>query len=267
VLPEGLRREGPRREVLRLQAERRGPLMERHSVQAELPCPEHPEAARLDVPAGPHRERPGCPSAAVAPMASVARLLAAGPQVVRLLAERRSEPAEPGVPAAPRREAQRVSAAQPQAALAAWGAEVPAARGAERDAAAEPRQVAGPGAAALPPEEAVERDAAAAQPQAVERDVAVAARPQAAVRTAAEVAPRQAAARVVVAAEPRPGALAVPVSEGLQREAPDEAQVARPSAAAWAAPLCLPCLRAGRPAPSARAQPAHARGRLRTAQP
>jgi hypothetical protein len=54
-----------------------------------------------------------------------------------------------------------VSAAQPQAALAASGVEVPAARQ-ERDAAAEPRQVAGSGAEVLLPEEAVERDAAVA---------------------------------------------------------------------------------------------------------
>jgi hypothetical protein len=103
VLPEGLRRE-----VLRLRAERRVPLMERRSVQAELPCPEQPEAARLAVPVGPHWECSACPSAAVAPMALASRLpAAAGPQVVRLPAEQvalRSEPEEPGVAAAPRRE-------------------------------------------------------------------------------------------------------------------------------------------------------------------
>jgi hypothetical protein len=246
VLPEGLRRE-----VLRLRAERRGPLTERHSGQAELPRPEHREAARLGVPAGPHRECPARPSAAVAPMASASRLPAAGPQVVRLPAEQgalRSEPEQPGVPAAPRREAQRVSAAQPQAALAASGAGAPAAREAERDAAAEPRQVAGSGAAVLLPEEAVARDAAvAAQPQAVERDVAAAAQPQGA------------------AAERRPGAVrpVAPDAEGLHREAPD-VPAARPSAAAWAAP---PCLQAARPAPSAEARSAHASKDLRIAQP
>jgi hypothetical protein len=190
-------------------------------------------------------------------MVSVARQLAAGPQVVRLTAERRSEPAEPGVPAVARREVLRVSAAQPQAALAASGAGVPAAPGAERDAAAEPRQVAGSGAAVLPPEEAAERDAAvAAQPQAVERDVAAAAQPQAAAR--------------VAAAERRPEAArpVAPDAAGLHREAPD-ALAARPSAAAWAAPPCLQaaCLQAGRPGPSQQVRSAHARKDLRIARP
>jgi hypothetical protein len=225
--PEGLLPEGLRRAVLRLRAERRAPLRERHSVQAELPCPEHPEAARPGVPAGPHRECPAYPSAAVVPMALASRLPAAGPQVVRLTAEQvalRSEPEEQGVLAEPRREAQRVPAAQPQAAqaaVAASGAGVPAARAAVWDAAAEPRQVA------------VEQDAAvAAQPQAVERDVAAAAQPQGAAR--------------VAAAERRPGAVrpVAPDAEGLQRGAPD-VPAARPSAAAWAAP---PCPQAARPA-------------------
>jgi hypothetical protein len=201
-------------------------------------------------------------------MALASRLPAAEPRVVRLTAEQvvlRSEPEQQGVLAVPRREAQRVSAAQPQAALAASGVEVPAARQAERDAAAEPRQVAGSGAAVLLPEEAAERDAAvAAQPQAaarvaavllpeegVERDVAVAAQPQGAAR--------------VAAAEPRPGAVrpAAPDAEGLQREAPD-APAARPSAVAWAA---LPCLQAARPAPSPQVRSAHASKDLRIAQP
>jgi hypothetical protein len=242
VLPEGLRRE-----VLRLQAERGVPLVERHSGRAELPCPDHPEAARLGVPGGPHQECPGRLSAAVAPMAMALWLAAAGPQVVRLPAEQgalRSEPEEPGVPAAPRREAQRVAAAQPQAAqaaragLAASGAEVPAARRAARDVAAEPRQVAGSDAAVLPREEAVERDAVAAQPQAAARVAAAERRPEAA----------------------RPVA---PDAEGLHREVPD-APAARPSAAAWAAP---PCLQAARPAPSPQAGSAHARKELRIAQP
>jgi hypothetical protein len=234
VLPEGLRRE-----ELRLQAERRVPPRERRSVQAESPCPEHPEAARLGVPAGPHRACPAYPSAAVAPMA-VALLLAAWPQVVRLPAELRSEPEERGVPAAPRREAQRVSAAQPQAALAASGAGVAGARGAERDAAAEPRQVAGSGAAVRLPAEAVERDAAVRPPE-------------------------EAVERAVAAAERRPGAVrpAAPDAEGLQREVPD-APAARPSAVAWAAP---PCLQAARPAPSPRVRSAHASKDLRIAQP
>jgi hypothetical protein len=268
VLPEGLRRE-----VLRLQAERRVPLMERRSVQAELPCPEYPEAARPGVPAGPHRERPACPSAAVAPMVLASRLPAAEPQVVRLMAAQavlRSEPEEQGVLAVPRREAQRVPAPQPQAALAASGAAVPAARGAERDAAAEPRQVAGSGAAVLPPEEAVERDAAvAAQPQAAARVVAVLLPEEVAERDVAVAAQPQAGAWVA-AAERRPGAVrpgaaqpVAPGAEGLHREAPD-VPAARLSAAAWAAP---PCLQAARPAPSPQVRSAHARKDLRIAQP
>ncbi|MEA2885942.1 MAG: hypothetical protein QOD11_302 [Bradyrhizobium sp.] len=242
-------------------------------MQPALP---HPEWARPGVPAGPHRECPACPSAAVAPTASASQLPAAGPQVVRLPAEQaalRSEPEVPGVPAAPRREAQRVSATQPQAAQAASGAAVPVARGAERDAAAEPRQVAGSGAAVLPPEEAVERDAAvAAQPQAVERDVAVLLPEEGAERDVAAAAQPQGAARVAaagrpqaVAAELRPGAArpVAPGAEGLHREAPD-VRAARPSAAAWAAP---PCLQAARPAPSPQVRSAHARKDLRIAQP
>jgi hypothetical protein len=197
-------------------------------------------------------------------MASASRPPAAGPQVVRLPAEQealRSEPEQPGVPAVPRREAQRVSAAQPQAALAASGAEVPAARGAERDAAAEPRQVAGSGAAVLLPEEAVARDAAvAAQPQAVEPGGAVLLPEEAVERDVAAAAQPQGAA-----AERRPGAVrpVAPDAEGLHREAPD-VPAARPSAAAWAAP---PCLQAARPAPSPQARSAHAKKDLRIAQP
>jgi hypothetical protein len=185
-------------------------------------------------------------------MALASQLPAAGPQVVRLPAGLRSEPEEPGVPAAARREARRVSAAQPQAALAAWGAGVPAAQGAERDAAAELRQVAGSGAAVLLPEEGAERDVAVLPPEeAVERDAAAAAQPQGAAR--------------VAAAERRPGAVrpVAPDAEGLQREAPD-APAARPSVAAWAA---APCLRAARPAPPPQVRSAHARKDLRIARP
>ncbi len=50
----------------RAEAERLVPLMERHSVQVELPCLEHPETARPGVQAGPHRECPARPSVAAA---------------------------------------------------------------------------------------------------------------------------------------------------------------------------------------------------------
>jgi hypothetical protein len=86
------------------EAERRVPLMERHSVQAELPYPEHPEAARPGVPAGPRRECPACPSAAVVPMALASRLPAAEVPLTAGQVVLRSEPEEQDVPAAPRPE-------------------------------------------------------------------------------------------------------------------------------------------------------------------
>ena len=244
VLPEGLRRE-----VLRLQAERRVPLMERHSVQAELPCPEHPEVARPGVPAGPHRECPARPSAAVAPMALASRLPAAEAQVVPLrgAVALRSEPEEQGVPAAPRREAQRVAAAQPQAAqaeLAASGAGLqPRAREAVWDAAVEPQQVAGSGAAARRREAvAVQRRAAGPASAAVRLRGAEVAAPD------AEEAPRRGAEA------------GVPDAVVAQRQVGQGGAQGVPLlAAAWAG---LPSIRlqGGRLAPSARARSAHARG-------
>jgi hypothetical protein len=266
VLPEGLPREGLRREVLRLQAERRVPLMERHSGQAELPCPEHPEAARPGVPAGPHRERPACPSAAVAPMALASGPPAAEPQVVPLTAEQvvlRSEPEEQGVLAAPRREVPRASAAQPQAVraeLAVSGEGVvlqPAARVAGWDAAAEPRQVAGSGAAVLLPVAA----------EAEEQDVVAAVQRQAAGPASAAVRLREAEVAAPDAEEARlRGALAgvLAAAEVPQRVARDEGVLLL--AAAWAE-LPSTRLQGARLAPSAWAPSAHARGGLRTAQP
>jgi hypothetical protein len=94
--------------------------------------------------------------------------------------------------------------------------------------AAEPRQAAGAlrvGAAAVP-QPVAEQAAAGAQRQAAERDVAAALQPEAA-----------------------------PVAAVLQRAARGEPPAVRPSAAAWAAPLCLP---AGRPGPSPAARFARA---------
>jgi hypothetical protein len=169
---------------------------------------------------------------------------------------RRSEPAEPGAVAEPRREVPRVSAVQPQAAragLAASGVVVPPLEGrvAGWDAAAEPRQVAVSDAAVLRPEEAAaEQGVAGVQPreEAAERDVAVL---------------PQVAAQGAVAAGRRPGA--VPVSEVLRRAARDEPQEVLPSAAALAA--AHPCLRALQLAPSPLVRSARARADLRIAQP
>jgi hypothetical protein len=98
-----------------------------------------------------------------------------------------------------------------------------------------------------------------------ERDGAAAAARQPAAGRAAAGVQRQAAAvqDVVAAAEPQrevaPGAAGV-----LMREARGEALAARPSAAAWAAPLCL---QAARLAPSARTRFARATEGRRIALP
>jgi hypothetical protein len=143
---------------------------------------------------------------------------------------------------------------------AAWCAALP---GASPDEAAEGvRQPEVPAVAEEPRQVAAAvRDEAAAVPQpAAERAAAVALR-QAAVRVAAEVQ-RQAAVQAA-AAERQPEA-APDVAGVLLRGARGEPLAARPSAAAWAAPLCL---QVARLAPSAAARFARAMRGLRIALP
>jgi hypothetical protein len=238
--------EGPRRVRLpeRVPVVQPGLLMELRSARPVALRRERAQAARSAVPAGPHRglETPARPAR---PSAVVARTVGLRLAVLRQEALRPAEPAVQAGEAEPQQEVQPASAARPRAArveLAVSGA------GALRpeavavwDAAAGPQ----PGAAAV-------WDAAAGpQPGAAAvQGVAVAALPQAAV------------ARAAVGAARRPGA--APVSEVLRRAGRDEAEPLL--AAAWAA---LPSTRpAGeRLAPSTPARSAHARGRLRTAQP
>jgi hypothetical protein len=239
------------RAVPRAEAARRVPLMERHSVQVELPGLERPETARPGVPAGPHRECPARPSAAAArKVRALQGTEEAGAVVAQHLAqaERLVPPALQAAVAAAVREAQQVlpaSTAQPRA--------VPG-------EVAAPDVVVGPQSAAESAGAARRREAAAVQ------DVAA--------------VQRRAAGPASVAVRPRAAEVAVPDAEeaprrGAEAEVPDAAVVLRPgarggaqgvllSAAASAAPLCP---QAARPAPSARAQSAHARGGLRTAQP
>jgi hypothetical protein len=262
--------------VLRPEVERMVPLMELRLVQPAVPCPV-PAAARQGVPVGPHRGCPAHPSAAVArrvwarelalplPAELAVAQLPAEPMVVARptaepVAGRLESAAVQDVAAGPRREVQRASAAQPRAAraeLVASGAGVlqPAVREAVWDAAAEPQPAAASAAGVRQPEAgAVVLDAAEAalQQAAVVPDVAAAALRQAAAVVRAAVAAvrlREEAARDEAVA-PR-------------REAPGAA--ARPSAAAWAAPLCRPCLRAARLAPSPKARFAPAREEQRIA--
>jgi hypothetical protein len=242
--------EEPPREVFRPRGERRVPLMERHSVQAELPCPELPEAARPGVLAGPHREYPARPSAAAArkvraPQATegaeamVAQRLA---QAARLV-----PPALQAAVAAAVREAQQVpraSAVQPTAA--------------PEEAAARDEVVV--------PQPAVESAGVARQREAAVQDVAAVQR-RAAGPASVAVRPRAAEVAVPDAEEaPRRGAEAEVQDAAVRRPGARDAQGARLSAAAWAG---LPSIRCpeDRLAPSASARSVNARGCLQAAQP
>jgi hypothetical protein len=217
--------------------------MERHSVQAELPRPEHPEAARLDVPAGFRREHlkaryPARPSAAAARKVRAPRAT----EEAEAMAAQRLAQAERLVP--------------------------PALQAAVRGA----QQALGVVAAQLP-EAAAVRDAAAGPQPAAESAGAARRREAAAVQGAAEVAQRRAgpASEAVlpqVAEVPAAVAARLRVAEALDAGALRPAArdgAARPSAAAWAGLPSTRC-RGDRPAPSAPAQSAHAGGCLRTAQ-
>jgi hypothetical protein len=249
LLPEGLLPEVLRREAVPIVMVRPGLALRQ----------EQAEAARRAVPAdsrrGAEAQHPARPSAAVARRAraqqlAVPRPAESRPVVVRPVGLRLAEPAGQAAvagEAGEARQAQSASAAQPQAARAEL---------AVSDAGA-PQPAAVSGAAVRPPEEgAGVLDVAAAPPQAAVR-AAVAAR----LRVA------QAAARAaVVAVRPRVAQGEVLVAAGVPRQAGRAALAVQPSAAAWAAPPSTR-FRGDRLAPSARARSAHARGRLRTAQP
>jgi hypothetical protein len=239
-----------------------GPLMALRLARPEA-RQERAEAARPAVPAGSHRglempaRHPARPSAAVArkaqvPQSAVPRV--AEPVVVwRPVALRLAAPtAQAAVAEAlvePQQEVPPALAAQPRAARAELAV----------SGAAAPQPAAGSVAAVRLPEEgaAALDEAEAAQPRAAVRDAVVAARRRVA----------QAAVRDAAGARRRGAQVAAPdAEEAPRREARDAAQGVLLSAAAWAA---LPSIRCqeGRLAPSARARFAHARARLRTAQP
>jgi hypothetical protein len=259
LLPKGVRREVLLPEAVPMVQP--GPLMALRRERAE--------AARPAVPAGSHpglempARHPAHPSAAVARKARaqqqavepVAVRRQAVRQVVprqvapRQVALRLAEPAVQAVGAEPQQEVQLASAAQPQAAelgVSASAALQPEAA-AVWDAAAGLQPAVGSVAAVRLPEEG-----------AAVLDVAEAALPQAAVRAAAGAARRRAAQAEVLDA--------AGVRRRVARVGQAEAPAARLLAAAWAA-APWSRFRGDRPAPSARAQSAPARGRLRTAQP
>jgi hypothetical protein len=286
LLPEGLPREVslPEAVPMVIPAAQPGPVMALRQEQAAV--------ARPAVPAGSHRglempaRHPARPSAAVARKAQAQQSAARRPVepgvVRRQVVLRLAEPAvQAGVTeAAPQQEVQPASAAQPQAARAELAVSDAGALQPGEGAAAGLQPAAGSAAAVRQPEEAAVLDAAeAALPQAAVR-AAVVARlrvAQAAGPVAEEALRRGAQAGV----RRRAAGVAAPDEAGVRRRVVQAAGVPRRAArdaapgvlllaAAWAA---LPWTRfrgdrrGDRLAPSARARSAHARGRLRTAQP
>jgi hypothetical protein len=177
------------------QAERQVPVVGRHSVQAGLPCPEHPEAARPDVPAF-RRERAHHlvrPSAAAAPKV---RALRATEEAEALVAQRLAQAERLVPPALQAAVAAAVRGAQQ--ALRVWGAQPTAVPGEvvapdvvvgrqpvaeSAEVAARPREAAAQGVAVAVQQQAAVQDVAGAVQQraAAERDVEVAVLPQVAV--------------------------------------------------------------------------------------
>jgi hypothetical protein len=207
-------------------------------------------------------QRPGPPSAAVAPRVRVLRLAEWPVPALPLAGMVAQQSAEPAVPvaAAVRRQAEmaQVSGAQPQVAPPAGAAEGLLSE-AQAVVAAQPwvEQVE---AVALPwavPAAEVEELPSAAQAAGVEE------LPWAAPAAGAEGLPSAAQAEAAVLPGARAGRGA---AEAPQRAARGAAPGVLLLAAAWAA---LPSIRCqeGRLAPSAPAQSAHAREGLRTAQP
>jgi hypothetical protein len=234
-------------EALRPEAERRVVLMELHLaprlVRAAAVRPAVPAAARPSVVAArmvPVRAAVAQPLAEPMRALQLAEGWVAQPLAEAVLAQQLAEPAAwaEAAPGVPREQAvPRAVAVRPKVAQAVWGA------------AAVPQPVAASVAVELPPEERAGQDVAAALLQEV-----------AAGERLPEVARDEVAERL-----PEARQAAVRVSEVRLRAAPDEPEVL-PSAAAWAAPLSIR-LREARPAPSPWARSAHARERLRTAQP
>jgi hypothetical protein len=257
-LPEGLRREVPRREAV--PGVQPGPLMALRSARPVALRRERAAAARPDVPAGLRRADLGEQHRAHLSAAAARKVPAPQAAVEGMAAQRLAEAvvarrlAVLAAVAAAVQQAQEVppaSAAQP---TAARGAVVAPDVVAGRQPAAESAGVAarrreaaaGPGAAAE------------VQPQAAVLDVAGAALPQ-----VAEAARPQAAGLAAVEAE-RLREAAVLDAAGVRRRVARDAPGVLLLAAAWAGPLCP---QAPRLAPIPPAQSAHARGRLRTARP
>jgi hypothetical protein len=240
--PKVLLQEELLQEVLRRQAERLVLLTELRSVQPAFPCPMRAEVARPGVLADQHRVsgmHPVRPSAAVA---RKARARQATEGAAAMVAQRSAQverlvpPALQAAGAAAVREAQQ--------ALGVLGAQ-PRVAAAERDVAAVPQPAAERASVARRREEVAAVRRRAAEPASAAgrlRGAEVAA-------PGAEEAPRRAAA-AVDASRVRVG-----------RAGPEVLLLA----AAWAG-LLSTRLQGGRLAPSARAQSAHAREGLRTAQ-
>jgi hypothetical protein len=165
--------------------------------------------------------------------------------------------------------AQRLAQAERLAPPALWVAVAAAVREAQpAPQVAAVRPTAVPAAEAAPDVVVVRQPAAEPAGAARRREAA-------AVQGAAEVVRRRAAVPAAAAVRLQAAALAAVAVPLRVVEAPDaevrqpaarDAQAGRPSAAAWAGLPSIRC-RGGRPARSVRAQSAHARGQLRTAQP
>ena len=259
-LPEELRREGLSREAAPIVMEQPEPLMGLCSGRSGVLRQERAAVARPAVPAGSRRGAEARRRAHLS--AAAARRVRSLQVAAAMAAQRRAEPAV----------AQRLALPALQAAVAAA---VQQAQAVPPVSAVQPTAV--PGEVAAP-------DAEEALRRAAELAAGVARRPEeAAVPGAAEEARPQAAGPVAAEAVRLRGVpvVAPDAEEALRRAAEaevrvleagarrrvarDEALGARLWAAAWAALPSTRC-QGHRLAPSARAQSAHARGRLRTAQ-
>jgi hypothetical protein len=204
---------------------------------------------------------PGRLSAAAAPKARA--LLRAGPRVralrraePKVRALLRAEPTVQGQPVAGPRSAERAGSAEAVA-------EVPREEVAPQALAVRPKAVPAAWGAAAGPQRAAGLDAEVRQPEAAAGPDVAAVAPRQVAERGAEVARLQ-VAEALDAEVARPQVAAV-LDAGVRLRAGRDAEVALPSAAAWAGLPSTRC-RGGQPAPLARAQSAHVRGRLRTAQ-
>jgi hypothetical protein len=224
------------------------------AARAVVSRPAQTEAARPDVPAGFRREHPKAqyPARPSAAAARKVRALQATEEAAAMVAQRLAQ-AEQLVP--PVLQAAAVAAVQQAQQVLPASAVQPT---------------------AAPGEGEVWDVAAVPQPAAESAGAEARRRGAAAVRGVAEAVQRRAAAPALVAVR-LPGAVPdaagaplreveVPDAAGVRRRVGRDAQAARLSAAAWAG-LPSTRLQGDRPAPSARARSAHARGQLRIARP